>query len=114
MRWHQTAKTRSRFFYDGRRTAICRAGETAHSFSIRNRLVPTFGMKMANLLTTSLTIRSIWGERLLRRRGSGDLDPLLAGRFSPSFSEMFVLTTMDTTCYSRARRHLELSLENPP
>ena len=63
---------------------------------------------MANLLMTSLTLRSIWGERFLRRRVSGYLDPLLAGRFSPAFFEKIVLTTIDATCHSLAEMHLEL------
>jgi hypothetical protein len=56
---------------------------------------------MANLLMTSLTLRSIWGERFLRRRVSGYLDPLLAGRFSPAFFEKIVLTTIDATVILR-------------
>ena len=60
--------------------------------------------KMANLLTTSLTLRSIWGERFLRRRVSGYLDPPLAGRFSPAFFEKIVLTTIDATCHSPEAR----------
>jgi hypothetical protein len=63
---------------------------------------------MAYLLTTSLTIRSIWGDRFLRRRVSGYLDPLLAGRFIPAFLKRFVLITIAATCHSVAGMHLEL------
>ena len=48
------------------------------------------------------------GERFLRRRVSGYLDPLLAGRFIPAFFERFVLITIAATCHSLARMHLEL------
>lgn len=52
--------------------------------------------EMANLLTTSLTIRSIWGERFLRRRFSGYLDPRRAADLFRSFLKRFLLTTIGT------------------
>jgi len=58
---------------------------------------------MANLLTTSLTIRSIWGERFLCRRFSGYLDPLLPTDLFRPFLKKFVLIATDSTCHSRAR-----------
>jgi hypothetical protein len=43
------------------------------------------------------------------RRIGGYLDPVLAGRFIPAFFlKRFVSITIDATCYSRARIHLEL------
>src|SRR2546428_9268366 len=62
--------------------------------------------EMANLLTTSLTIRSIWGERFLRRRFSGYLDPLRAADLFRPFLKRFFLTTIDATCHSRGPNRL--------
>ena len=59
--------------------------------------------EMANLLTTSLTIRSIWGERFLRRRFSGYLDLLRAADLFRPFLKRFFLTTIDATCHPPGR-----------
>jgi hypothetical protein len=69
----------SRFFYDGRRAAICRGrGERHPAFQYHQPARANVRGKLANLLVWVSTFDSIRGEGFLRRRFTGYLDPLLA------------------------------------
>ena len=86
-------------------TAVLAVGrwQTAHSFSLPNRLMPRFGVRRRVFDDESHHPIDL-GERFLRRRISGYLDPLLAGRFIPAFFEKI--------CLDHYRRDLSLSGRN--
>ena len=96
MRWHKTAKPGRVFSMMVAPLLFVGPGE--QSFSIPQPALAEVRGEMANYLTTSLTIRSIWGARFLRRRFSGYLDPLLAADLFRPFLKKFALTTIDATC----------------
>jgi hypothetical protein len=73
----------SRFFYDGRRTAICGGRDERH---------PAFQYHQP-------ARANVRGEGFLRRRFTGYLDPLLVVPiYSGFFLKSFVLIIIDATC----------------
>jgi len=108
MRWHQIAKP-DRVFSVMITAAVLAVGrwQTAHSFSLPNRLMPRFGVRR-RIFDDESHHTIDWGERFLRRRFSGCLDHLLTADLFRPFLKRFVLITIDATCHSLAGMHLEL------
>jgi hypothetical protein len=81
--------------------------QTAHSFSLPNRLMPRFGVRR-RIFDDESHHRIDLGERFLRRRFSGCLDHLLTADLFRPFLKRFVLITIGATRHSLAGMHLEL------
>ena len=78
MRWHQIAKPDRVFSMMIAEVLFVGRWQTAHGFSLPNRLMPRFGVRQ-RIFDDESHHRIDLGERFLRRRFSGYLDPLLGG-----------------------------------
>jgi hypothetical protein len=107
MRWHQIAKPDRVFSMMIAEVLFVGRWQTAHSFSLPNRLMPRFGVRRRIFDDESHHTIDL-SERFLRRRFSGCLDHLLTADLFRPFLKRFVLITIDATCHSLARIHLEL------
>jgi hypothetical protein len=99
IRWHHIAKPGRVFSMMIAEVLAVGRWRTAHSFSPPNRLTPRFGVRRRIFDDESHHPIDL-GERFLRRRVSGYLDPLLTADLFRPFLERFVLITIAATCHS--------------
>ncbi len=107
MRWHQIAKPDRVFSMMIDEVLFVAGWQTAHGFSLPNRLMPRFGVRR-RIFDDESHHRIDLGERFLRRRFSGCLDHLLTADLFRPFLKRFVLITIGATCHCLAGMHLEL------